>query len=91
MNMLTKQEQLLIISLHDDKKHKDKLSSFYSNERSLYKSALRLKKMDLMKYADAEFSLTFKGFILSTILFDIKKVEDLLIIKKGGIENVVEI
>lgn len=71
--MLTKTEQNMIALIHDGSKNKDGLSSFYSNERSLYKSALKLKRMGLMKYGDGNFSLTFKGFMLSIILIDIQK------------------
>lgn len=73
--MLTKTEQSMIALIHDGSKSKDNLSSFYSNERALYKSALKLKRMDLMKYGGGIFSLTFKGFILSTILIDIEKYD----------------
>jgi len=82
-NMLTKTEQLLIIELHDAKKNKQELSSFYSNERSLYRSALKLKLLDLLKYDSGEFNLTFRGWFLSHILVDIKRMEDVLNENKG--------
>jgi len=82
--MLTKNEQLLISALRDSKLDKKQLSSFYSNERSLYRSALKLKRLNLLKYDGGEFNLTFQGWILSAFLTDIKKMEDGLNESKTG-------
>lgn len=50
----------------------------------MYRSALKLKKLNLLKYDGGEFNLTFQGWILSAFLTDIRKMEDVLNESKTG-------